>query len=370
MNLDSALVRALLSTTMLAGAMALFGLNRPYEREQPHWAGEGYSLREAKFLGNEHVFSILGFNDRGHIAGSGIGNDKRFVAQLIVDSEGQDLPTLPGYLGSRAYGLNNRDAVVGACYKKGASYSVRPTRACVWESGVPRELAPLPGLPCSRAWALNDQGQVVGTSYKPESEERNAAMLPTLWQGKQAIPLPLPKGAVQGEARRVNAKGDVIGVATTPGGESIACLWRNRELLVLPPLPGGKATSAAGINDLGTVVGLCDGKPVLWANGTPKEMERYPGAPSLSPVGIDNAGNVLINNQAKPVNEIDDDPALPLLYRAGTGYTRISHLVPSGGRIMFTKGLAINEKGQLAVGAMLDGNRVRITVLTPPSRSG
>lgn len=359
-------VGAALSVALLAGSVAFLAAKRPPPPFVPNWIGEGYSSSETTFLGNEHVFSLIGFNDLGHICGSGAGQGGRFVTHLFDGKSTQELSCPAGYIGSRAYGLNNHDVVVGSCYKKGLSYSLRPTKACFWDKSGVRELSPLPGLPCSRAWAINDDGVIVGVSYEPENEVRNAKMLPTAWVKELPVALALPPGATQGEARKVNEKGEIIGTATNAAGVSLACSWTLKSVRVLPPLDGCRSSVAIALNDSGVVAGLSDGRAVIWTDGVPKPLGEFPGAPSLSPVGIDNAGDVLINDQASPVNDVDDDPALPLLYRPGKGFVRISHLIASGKPYLLTKGLSISTNGQMAVGANIEGKRASILKITPP----
>lgn len=359
--------RLLVSAACLAGSAAFFGASLPRKAPPYGWRGEGYSIRPLIYVGNEHVFGLVGFNDEGHIVGSGPNRQGRFTAQLYDLREARDLGCLPGYDGSRAYGPNNADLAVGSSYRSVGSYSLRPTKACFWDASGVHPLPALPGFPCCRAWAVNDAGVIVGLSYKPESEERNAASQPTVWRDGKAAPLPLPPGAQQAEAKAVNAGGDVIGTAMTKDGKSMGCLWAGGKAILLPPLPGDAASEAAAINDKGQVVGLSDRHVVIWSGGgAPERLPAAPGAIRFRPVGINDQGVVVLNDQGEIVKGVSDGITLPFVYFPGRGYLRVSHLVPSGTGYDFAKMLGVNGRGQIAVGARHRGREASVYLLSPP----
>jgi len=62
-------------------------------------------------------------------------------------------------------------------------------------------------------------------------------------------------GGESSEAAGVNNLGDVVGAATTTGGASHAFLYRNHQMVDLGTLPGGSSSYATALNDRGDVVG-------------------------------------------------------------------------------------------------------------------
>jgi len=116
----------------------------------------------------------------------------------------------------------------------------------------------------SLAWGINDLGQVVGESHPPFG---NRAVL---WNNDAAhtvSELPLLPGDNYGSASHINNLGQVIGYSAydVPGtwsvGPSRYVVWRDGGVYdlqsVLDPVTGAgwTITSAAGLNNLGQVVG-------------------------------------------------------------------------------------------------------------------
>ena len=132
----------------------------------------------------------------------------------------RDLGTLPGWINSYAYGINDRGEVVGSVSDvTGRPYGVdidpRDTDgradAFLWRDGKMTSLGTLPGSRDSEAYGINDSETIVGRSDGKA----------VLWQeGKirnlNAF-LPAGSGWVLQEARAINHKGQIAGIGTLAG---------------------------------------------------------------------------------------------------------------------------------------------------------
>jgi hypothetical protein len=355
------LAKLLISGLILAASLGSLIRLVPNEPTKTY-LGEGYRITELPYFGNAHIFATVGFNDEGQIAGYCENSQAAFTAHLIDGKNNIDLHSLPGYTGSSSYGLNRLGAVVGICYNPGQDYATRPTVGCIWKKGKIVALRPLPGLPDSRAWALDDAETVVGLSYDPGTNPRS---IPTVWINHAPQALPLPEGAASGEARNINRNGMIVGTITLANGLTRACLWSHGVSEVLAPLREDENSRAVAINSGGTVAGQSGQLAVQWIKGRPLALS-YPGAPNLVSIAINDLGDMIVNDQAEPINQdVEDDPALPLLYRHDRGFVRISRLVPSGNGHLFVKGMGLNNRGQILAGAFVQGTEAKMIVLSP-----
>jgi len=142
-----------------------------------------------------------GINDINEVVGA--VNGRAFLAR---DGLSLELGVLPGHTSSDARAINNKGQVAGnSVTAAGISH------AFLWNLGTMRNLGALPGDISSQAHALNVGGDVAGRSGAADLSVSRAV----IWQGGAAI--------------------DLNRLITTPGW----ILW-----------------SAAGINDLGQIVGV------------------------------------------------------------------------------------------------------------------
>lgn len=173
-----------------------------------------------------------------------------------------DLGILPTGTMSSAAGINNLGQVAGFADINNGDRFVG--RAFMWKNnGGMKNLGTLPVDPSVEqffaSWAsgLNDFGVVVGGSWF--DARYNHAIRWTLGGGMQDLGTP-PDFVGSTDGAAINRLGQIVGTAyegAGGGGPPHAFLWTSRGgMQLLGDLPGGQYNLAAGINDLGRVVGV------------------------------------------------------------------------------------------------------------------
>lgn len=192
--------------------------------------------------------------------------------------------------------------------------AIRPVR---WNGTTPVELAMPDGWDSGEAAAINHSGLIAGTVYilAPEYKHPRAVE----WITGRVRELAAPAGWMT-SAAAVNDAGTIVG----SGGTftiSNAIMWTSAGPTILPPLPGHDSAVATSINNAGDVAGLSfdsgqasiTQRPVIWHNGTP--------APLPVPVQTTMAGAVGINNRGDAIGWWIDESTFSywnaLLWRNG-----------------------------------------------------
>jgi hypothetical protein len=185
--------------------------------------------------------------------------------------------------------------------------------------------------------------------------------------------------SIQTLAQGFNRAGVGVGQSSHDNGAR-AVLWRNdakHTLEVLPHPPGGEASMANAINDLGQVIGEggvvgqgLGSIPVLWANDSVRTARFLPlvaGFNSARGVAINNLGQVVgVASMYSPVpNTGVAVPSTPALWRDGAAYDLRTLADLSGlPGLRLEEAGAINNRGQIAAIGLRNGLK-RALVLTP-----
>ena len=165
----------------------------------------GGTLSEPASL-NTRKWYPSGINERGDIAGWGLGLDNR--PHLLAWQKGVLTDLGCGY----QIGLNNRGQMAG-------DYEAAEGRfhACAWRSGVRSSLPELPDTVESHALACNDRGQIAGRATRQRADSGGRQTYPVLWQDGHALDLNtlLPPGfpCILEEAVAINNAGQILCVA-------------------------------------------------------------------------------------------------------------------------------------------------------------
>jgi probable HAF family extracellular repeat protein len=238
--------------------------------------------------------AAYGINSIGQVVGESETVRGNWVRHAFLWQDGVGMQDIGGGAGnwsvSRAYGINVAGQVVGDFAQDagllGAS-SGFDRRAFLWQNGVRQDLGALPGHTSSQGRGINEAGQVAGWSGTTDGLLSRAV----LWDDGTIRDLGALAGDVSSQALGINAAGQVVGWSG-----SRAFLWQDGlmyDLNTLIPLGSGwLLTKAAGINDLGQIVGssLFNGQPRAFlltpdAGDPPPAHAPEPGTLSLMGIG-------------------------------------------------------------------------------------
>ena len=174
-------------------------------------------------LGTDGVGNQI--TDSGRIVGSiNFGGPDRHAAFWPTpQSPPIDLGTLPGFTGSRGFGVNPRGEIVGV------AYPVLSARPLFWAStqSAPMELPGLPVGLAGLASAISPVGQIVGEFFASDF----SVFQPVVWPRSNAAPIYLAELSETlrfGGAISINAVGNILGDGSDEDNvESHAVFWAN-----------------------------------------------------------------------------------------------------------------------------------------------
>jgi probable HAF family extracellular repeat protein len=215
--------------------------------------------------GNDHAFLRRGgllfdlgigrgyaLNERGDVVGESV-----LGAALWTNSTRIDLGLLAGASTCWAFGINNRQQVVGGCIVG----STR--RAFLWDSGQMQDLGTLGGS-YAEAKSINERGQIVGGSTATTIPGQ-AFLRAFLWERGVMSDLGTLGGSYSAALANTSG-GAVVGEATTQSGITHAFFEDGKGMTDLGPL--GEYSAAFATNHSGVVVGSVGVgaglRPVLW----------------------------------------------------------------------------------------------------------
>jgi len=208
------------------------------------------------------------------------------ASHAAATSTVRDLGTLGGGA-SRAWGINDRDQVVGE-----SETADGRTHAFLWSNGQMTDLGTLGG-PFSRAADINNRGQVVGTSMTAAGDSHAF-----LWENGVMHDLGAMAGTMS-SATAINNQGQIVGSYQGPGMFDLpfGFVWRNGQWSDLGSLPGGCCTDPRDINDTGQIAGLGytalgQQRAVRWQAGVLTNLGTLGGGSSYAS-GINNRGQVV-----------------------------------------------------------------------------
>jgi uncharacterized membrane protein len=259
------------------------------------------------------------------------------------------LPLLSGWPGAFAFGINDRDQVVGTANNVDGSGNIIQT-AVLWDHGQPVNLGGLQPGAISEALDVNIWGVVVGAS--------NPGYTPVVWYGGTAHALPLLPGEDNGVAQEINALGVIAGYQYSDTN-SIPCLWywngTGYTAVNLGTL-GGDYGAALGINNFTQVAGYTlyagniHGPGFLWdhQNGL-QALPLLPPDTDGDAYNINNLGQIVGESQVydNSGNFVSQRSAI---WENGT-VIGLQSLVPAGTLPLTYETGNINDLGEIAVNA-------------------
>jgi probable HAF family extracellular repeat protein len=207
-------------------------------------------------------------NRLGHIVGwAETVLDPNCLAPQVFDWDGvlwkegkaQDLPPLPGDVGSAAMAINDLDVVAGGggpvCGSPGVQGFALSTHALIWRNGSPTNLGSLGGQFNNIATGINNRGQVAGMSDLPGDTTAHAF----LWQDGAMSDLGTLAGDVFSVAWEVSERGQVMGQSCDANGNCRGFLWQNGVMTDLNTVISAESSliiiDANDINAAGEITG-------------------------------------------------------------------------------------------------------------------
>jgi probable HAF family extracellular repeat protein len=207
----------------------------------------------------------ISINDNDQSVGYSSGDDgKQHAVSWGNRGVVHDLGSLPGYSQSIARCINNKGQIVGYAYNPNTIGNLgwsTPCRAFLWQSGHMVNLGAPQGYLGSRAYAINDSGQIAGWVLTP-SQVTHAMV----WDNGRMQDI----GTLGGEASiatAINNQGQVVGDSQRKNGTVVPFLWQSGVMYDLGTLgPNDNMSRALAINDSGVVVGYSYTafKPFIW----------------------------------------------------------------------------------------------------------
>ena len=320
---------------------------------------------------------------------------RAFVATIWKDGEVQDLGTLGGGLSWPGLSINSRGQAVGVAantdpdpdgfataliFDRTAILPGVHWHATLWQNGSVQDLGTLGDGLDSVAVFVNERGQVAGMSYTnsiPNPELGIPTVHPFFWENGQMVDIGTLGGTFStigpigdlGLVGGLNNKGQVAGTSSLAGGQGPhAFLWERGSLLDLGTL-GGNFSFAGWIDDSGQVVGASttttEAETTLrafsWKSGRMTNLGSLDGDVCSLAFGSNSKGQVVGNS----IPCDSGGPSRPFLWENGGPMVDLNTLIPPGSGIVLDEGVAINERGEIVVGATLENGEVHSFLLAP-----
>ena len=188
-------------------------------------------------------------NDDGEVVGYSETAARFDHAFVYRDGSLQDLGTLGGFY-SEANAISAAGRIVGTAEDRDGFY-----RAFVYEGG-PMTALPIDAM-YARGEATNDVGMIAGEFTTPQNEV-HAFVFGSVFMDIGTL------GGDQAYAQAINARGDVVGISTPPGAGFTGFLYRDGVMRELVPT----YSEPNDLNDGGVVVGYAhfgiEGRAFVW----------------------------------------------------------------------------------------------------------
>ena len=321
---------------------------------------------------------VRSVNNRAHVTGYSLIYADGFTPKGAAGAQGfiwrdgklEALPLLSGWPGAFAFGINDRDQVVGTANNLDAGGNLIQT-AVLWEHEQPTNLGALHSGWISEALDVSFFGEVVGASASSGS----SSAIPVAWYGGGIHALPLLPGEQGGVANEINARGVIVGWQYS-ATNTVPCLWywsRDGYIAVDLGTLGGDLGQAYGINNSNKVVGYSlysgniHGPAFLWDRQ--QGLEALPLLPSDTDA---QAYNVNDAGQIVGVSQIYDENGNFVSQRAAIWeddtVTALQTLVPANTPPLTYNTGTINDRGEITVNATNPDGSPDALLLVPKHR--
>ena len=303
----------------------------------------------------------------------------QFRAVLWQRGEITDLGTLPeGGYESFALAVNSRGEIAGQAYNtipdpnslQGYGYQ---SRAFYWKGGAIQDLGTLGAGTDAEAGLINERGQVVGWSYTNSVPSALCASfnlgfsLTTdsfIWDKKNGMTDIGNFGGTCTLAADLNNQGQIVGGSAVAGDATThPFVWDSATGItdLLDPSDSSYGF-AEGENAPGDVAGgTCDSVTcyaVLW-----RKQSRKWQRTDLSTI-TDNAFSISVNASEQVVGNFGTSSSAAFLWEDGGPIVDLNTLVSPGSGLQLTEAHQINDRGEIALGAVdVNGNNQAVLLI-------
>jgi probable HAF family extracellular repeat protein len=322
-------------------------------------AAPSYLVIDLGTLSGGNMSEGYGINNSGHIVGWSEINDYGLPLRAFLHDgiTMHDLGTLGGS-GSLAYGINDRDKVVGEALTIGDTAS----HAFLYSSGTMSDLGTLGGT-SSVAWGINNADQVVGWSNMTGNTSSHAF----LYSGGTMTDLGT-LGGTNSFSRRINNFGQVVGESQITGNAAYHAFLYSGGTLTDLGTPWGTGNSYGyGINDSGQVTGpaYLPGAGImhtfLYSDGDMIDLGTLGGGTTSWGTSINNSGQVVGASDCAGCAGYWH----AFLYDGGTMYD-LNDLIPPSSGCILTVATGINDYGQITGYMSIIGENKQTSFLLTP----
>lgn len=329
----------------MAGAVVVAGMTVSVNAEPPRYRVEvvGTFYQPGQTW---RYSSPRGINYRGDLVGSS-AMGTRMVPFVYGDGGLTELPFPAPDVNGEASAINDAGVIVGQTYLS--------TRAMRWSDGGVMDLGTLGGS-WAVAQSVNNSGLIVGSSGLA-GDVRAAGFV---WRDGLMTALPTPAAMTDAAAMGLSDTGFIVGFARNGDEPARAVRWRDGISEVLPSLNAGAHAYAKAVNDAGHAVGLeqddTRSRALLWRDGVVIDLGFF-GAAYTEARDINNLGQIV---------GVSDDfsDSEPFLWEDGVMYRLQQLLAPEFASVDLITASAINDRGQIAADAFIDGWQTAV-LLTP-----
>jgi uncharacterized membrane protein len=322
---------------------------------------------------------VRAVNNREHVTGYSFAGDPSTPKAALTgqgfiwrDGKLEALRLLEGWPGAFAFGINDRDQIVGTANNVDAEDNLIQT-AVLWDHQRPMNLGALhPGW-ISEALDVSIFGEVVGASAASGESEFST---PVFWYGGHIHALPLLPGENGGWANEINALGVIVGWQESAANQ-VPCLWYwkgNGYIAVNLGSLGGDYGQAFGINNFNKAVGYSlypgniHGPAFLW-----DRKEGLEALPLLPPDTDAVAYNLNERGQIVGDSQIFNESGQFVSQRAAIWENdtveALQTLVPPNTPPLTYESSNINDLGDIAVNATNPDGSPDALLLVPRHRS-
>jgi len=290
-----------------------------------------------------------------------------------------DLGTLDGGYEGLALTSNKRGQVVGLAvntvpdtlpgFPNNIPWGTQ-SRAFLWENGKMQDLGTLGAGTDAVAYFINDSGQIAGMSYSNTTLNPvfdwcgsfRGVNVPTeepfVWEKGKGITSLGTFGGTCGFPNAINKWGEIVGLSDLPGDVSFhPFLWTRRSGMRDLGTLGGTYGRAVAINDAGEVAGTAATKndksfrAFLWKRDTGMiNLGTLNGDPCSSAYAMNAKGQVIGASLACDLSVVHT-----FLWADGR-MIGLDQFIPPNSGISLTDPSSINDRGEIAVNGLLNGN--------------